>query len=323
MTLILAAIQRAPIGMGWRLLLAIVVTVIAIMITKPISSFKSMAGLDPSRHYLGPLLRRIGGTALGVAAGQRIADRQDQPSQGTPLVAGAPGEATTGRPSYTIQPVEPSIPPLPAPIVLPVRTALPATAATSPIARLPAAAAHRAALAAAAEEPVRTVPAELPPTVPAAIPANPNALPPETVRPDEAPRLRPLTVVPRAAGPVTVRPVVVGRAELPTTAGSQPGLTGPIGRASHHSELDSPMITVAGPLPGHTVAGGKKTAGAIAAAAGTPVTYPTGILVQHEPNLYRPGGSLRIEEYLWFPEPQLDANGEETAAPLYRAKAAA
>ena len=48
MTLVLGAIQTAPVGMGWRLLFAIVATVIAIMITKPVASFKSMAGLDPT-----------------------------------------------------------------------------------------------------------------------------------------------------------------------------------------------------------------------------------------------------------------------------------
>ena len=71
MTLILGAIQTAPVGMGWRLLFAIVATVIAIMITKPIQSFKSMAGLDPTRSYLSGLLRRAGGTALGVVAGNK------------------------------------------------------------------------------------------------------------------------------------------------------------------------------------------------------------------------------------------------------------
>ena len=31
---------------------------------------------------------------------------------------------------------------------------------------------------------------------------------------------------------------------------------------------------------------------------------------------------LRVEEYLRFPEPHVDANGEETWTPLYHAKAA-
>ena len=77
MTLVLGAIQTAPVGMGWQLLFAIIATVIAIMITKPIQSFKSMAGLDPNRAYLSSLLRRAGGTALGVVAGNRLNQRDD------------------------------------------------------------------------------------------------------------------------------------------------------------------------------------------------------------------------------------------------------
>ncbi len=94
MTLILGAIQNAPVGMGWRLLFAIVATVIAIMITKPVASFKSMAGMDPTRRYLGALLRRAGGTALGVVAGQRLADRSDDADRGVSMDApgASPGE---------------------------------------------------------------------------------------------------------------------------------------------------------------------------------------------------------------------------------------
>ena len=314
MTLILGAVQHAPIGMGWRLLLALVVTVIAIMITKPVASFKSMAGMDPSRHYLGPLLRRIGGTALGVVAGQKISDRQDQPAHGVPL---APGQAIPGA-TYAVQPVEPSMPPLPAPMVLPLRTAIPVRAAAAyPAARLPGAAAEQPAISAGAV-------VESPLTVPAELPNSPNALPAETVRPQDAPRLRPLTVVPRVAGLVTARMVVVEAAGPPAarTRASEAELADHVAGPPRHVVLDPAPVTVSGALPGPPRVNGAKKSAAVAAAE-VPVTYPTGIVVQHEPNLYRPGGSLRIEEYLWFPEPQLAANGEETSAPLYHAKAAA
>ena len=49
--------------------------------------------------------------------------------------------------------------------------------------------------------------------------------------------------------------------------------------------------------------------------------YPTGIVVQNEPGVYRSGGQLKVEEYVRFPEPQVDANGDETWTPLYHAKA--
>ena len=90
MTLILGAIYTAPVGMGWRLLFAIVATVVAIMITKPVASFKSMAGLDPTRSYLGPLLRRAGGTAVGVVAGQKLPATT---SGATPALPGMTGES--------------------------------------------------------------------------------------------------------------------------------------------------------------------------------------------------------------------------------------
>ena len=45
--------------------------------------------------------------------------------------------------------------------------------------------------------------------------------------------------------------------------------------------------------------------------------------MQNEPGVYRSGGQLKVEEYVRFPEPQVDANGEETWTPLYRAKAKA
>ena len=51
------------------------------------------------------------------------------------------------------------------------------------------------------------------------------------------------------------------------------------------------------------------------------VVYPTGIVVQNEPGVYRSGGQFKVDEYVRFPEPQVDANGEETWTPLYRAKA--
>ena len=49
--------------------------------------------------------------------------------------------------------------------------------------------------------------------------------------------------------------------------------------------------------------------------------YPTGIVVQNEPGVYRSGGQLKVDEYVRIPEPQVDANGEETWTPLYHAKA--
>jgi hypothetical protein len=300
MVLILGAIQQAPVGMGWRLLFAIVATVIAVMITKPVASFKSMAGLDPTRHYVGSLLRRAGGTALGLVAGQKLSDRPPDSDRGTSPDATAPGEATLSTTTYRVQPVEPSMPPLPPPT-----TVQAVTAGTSPTPRL--------AGWAGADQPAirgRTVTDPARRLLPARVPISPNALPIETggeLPADDAPPLRPATAVPIAAGVVAARRPVVAEytAFLPTGRQSEPALIEPDDRPALQRARRSPVQLRAA-----------------ARAAETSVAYPTGIVVQNEPNLYRPSGPMRIEEYLRFPEPQLDANGEETWTPLYHAGAA-
>jgi hypothetical protein len=298
MILILGAIQHAPIGMGWRLLFAIVATVIAVMITKPVASFKSMAGLDPTRHYVGSLLRRAGGTALGVIAGHKVSDRPADSGRGTPQDATAPGEVTPNTTTYTVQAVEPSMPPL-----APPTTAQAVTAGTD---TTPGLAEWEGAYLAAIRS--RSVTAR--PVLPARVPLSSNGLPSETggqMPPDGAPRLRPVTREPIVTGAVTARQPVVAEylAFPPAGRQSEPTMTEPDNRPALQPARRSGVDT-----------------GAAAQAAKTSVVYPTGIVVQNEPNLYRPNGPLRIEEYLRFPEPQLDANGEETWTPLYHARAA-
>ena len=325
MTLILGAIQTAPVGMGWRLLFAIVATVIAIMITKPIQSFKSMAGLDPTRNYLSALLRRAGGTALGVVAGNKLSHRDDAGHGGPGGYPGmAPGESGV---AYTVQPVEPSMPPLPSPRAAPTT----AYASAGPIgwagAERLAGVAPRPALEGARRR------------TPEPAHSSPNALPPETeivVPPERPPQLRSVPVVPVAAGISGGRPVVAEQTVRPDAAGTttpadptpaadpgpvrvgSSGVPGPAER--------TPRLTIA-------AAPARSTSAARTArvnptdpppavrSAEPPAVYPTGIVVQNEPGMYRPNGQFKVDEYLRFPEPQVDANGEETWTPLYRAKA--
>lgn len=325
MTLILGAIQTAPVGMGWRLLFAIVATVIAIMITKPIQSFKSMAGLDRNRAYLSTLLGRVGGTALGVATGNRLSQRGDAGRGGANSYPGmATGEV--GVTTYTVQPVEPSMPPLPVRgAALPAGTPRTSTAVggwagaerLSGVGPRPALEAARRPAA----DPVRT---------------SPNALPAQTevsLPPATQPRLRPVTAVPVTAVPVSagvgVRRPVVAEQTTPAGAADQTHAdptvvrvdSGPDTRAGERA----PRITVAAAPAPPTVAARVDPVDPPPAAR--PVeraaVYPTGIVVQNEPGMYRTGGLLKVEEYLRFPEPQVDANGEETWTPLYRAKAKA
>jgi hypothetical protein len=320
MTLILGAIQNAPVGMGWRLLFAIVATVIAIMITKPVASFKSMAGLDPTRSYLGAWLRRASGTAAGVVTGQKLTDRSADDGRDAP--AGTPGEVTT---TYRVQPVEPSMPPLPPPTT---------------VQAVPVGPAANAGLGQAGAKPrvalqPRSVPDPERRALPGPTPVRPNAFPtertPDEVPPDDAPRLlRPVPVVPIVAGAAVRRPVVTEHAEFPAVGGRvrpEPAATAPAGRPIRNPRPRAPLVSGAAaephsapvettrrPNPVHTEPAARP--------AVTSVAYPTGIVVQNEPGLYRPDRPLRIEEYLRFPEPQVDANGEETWTPLYHAKVA-
>jgi hypothetical protein len=123
--------------------------------------------------------------------------------------------------------------------------------------------------------------------------------------PDNAPQLRPVTVTPTDAGVAPRRPVVPEYTAFPPVGWRSGSATDPDQRPDLQPARRSPVDLRA---PDR--------------AAETSVAYPTGIVVQSEPNLYRPGGPLRIEEYLWFPEPQLDANGEENWTPLYHSRAA-
>jgi hypothetical protein len=301
MILILGAIQRAPIGMGWRLLFAIVATVIAVMITKPVAFFKSMAGMDPTRHYVGSLLRRAGGTALGLLGEHKLIDRQPDSAPSTSPDATAPDEVTPSATTYTVRPVEPSMPPLAPP---PAVQAL--TAGTHPGPRL--------AGSAEVDQPAirdQTDTDLARPGLPARVRISPNALPIESgggIPLDDPAQLRPVAAEPIVAGmAATQRPVVAEYTAYPPAGRrNEPALTEPDYRPTFQPARRSPVDAMA----------------PAARAAETSVVYPTGIVVQNAPNLYRPSGPLRIEEYLRFPEPQLDANGEETWAPLYHARAA-
>ncbi len=314
MTLILGAIQTAPVGMGWRLLVAIVATVIAIMITKPIQSFKSMAGLDPTRSYLSSLLRRAGGTALGVVAGNKLTQRDDAGRSGMGGYPGmAPGESAV---TYTVQPVEPSMPPLPSPQTVP-------TTAYGSAGAIGWAGAER--LAGVGPRPALEGSRR---TTPDPIRTSPNALPPEpevTVLSPDPQRQQPATVVPILAGVDVRRPVVTEQAALPV-AEPMPAEPGPIrvGSSTEGGPAErAPRLTVAGAAAPPVDPSARKSADPppVVRTVDSTAVYPTGIVVQNEPGVYRSGGQFKVDEYVRFPEPQVDANGEETWTPLYHAKA--
>ena len=140
-------------------------------------------------------------------------------------------------------------------------------------------------------------------------------------------RRRPGALVPLVAVAAARRPVVTEQTAVPATA--EPSGTGPAAVGSSDRPVTGGRAAATGRggrrwrSPRSTKARKVNPVDSEPAprAVAPPVAYPTGIVVQNDPGLYRTDRALRIEEYLKFPEPHVDANGEETWTPLYRAKA--
>jgi hypothetical protein len=141
--------------------------------------------------------------------------------------------------------------------------------------------------------------------------------------------VQPVRVVPIVAGAAVRRPGVPEQAALPPVdrrMRTQSPIAEPAGPATTPHRADAALVGTAAAAPHPTPTENHRRVSQVdhepaARTAGTTVTYPTGIVVQNEQGIYRPDRPLRIEEYLRFPEPQLDANGDETWTPLYHAKA--
>ena len=111
MTLVLSALSTAPVGVGWRMMLAIIATVIALMFTHPVKSFKAMAGMDTTRSMVASMMKRAIGTAVGTVVGSKVWDSQklpDKESGEEEKAADTSTGETTAAPRP--QPVEPARP---------------------------------------------------------------------------------------------------------------------------------------------------------------------------------------------------------------------
>jgi len=170
--------------------------------------------------------------------------------------------------------------------------------------------------------------------LPAPAQVSPNALPPDKPIEEEVPTddsarpLRPVTVVPVVNGAELRRPVVAEHAAVPARRGqvpTEPGAAEPAYRPTTHPTHGPVQITASASTHPPQVQAHHRINPVDAEPATRrvepAVAYPTGIVVQNEPGMYRPDRPLRIEEYIRFSEPQVDANGEETWTPLYHAKA--
>ncbi|MDN5804084.1 MAG: hypothetical protein L0H26_05780, partial [Microlunatus sp.] len=293
MTLILSAISTAPIAGGWRILLALAATVFAIAVTRPIKSFKAMAGMDPNRSVFASMMKRAIGTAVGLAAGSKFVGLpgKDEKKDETPAAAGSEEQ----------QPVEPSHPPLPAPAPL---QALPVGARWEQVDQSQQTTAWGGYTAVGGHTrshslDLRVAPAPPRPTLPAALDQRPRELPAGTTT-------VPVPSPTAAAGADTSRRAVEADRPRLLDAGNTAtsSTTEPIPLVSSGSSVQPPVVGDPPPPTGP--------------AAPAPVVYPTGIIIQPDAGLYRSSGAAA--EYHRFTEPQVDAQGQETWEPLYRAE---
>jgi len=294
MTLVLSALSTAPVGMGWRMLLAIIATVIALMFTRPIKSFKAMAGMDPNKSAVASMMKRAVGTAVGTLAGNKVWDGT-QPAtsdENKPAVDTTAPHETMEAP----QPVEPSRPPLPpAPPLYAIsvahsRRALDPAPATAWAGYTAVDGRTRAADPELSAGPQ---PAELPASSARqlrALPAGTVALPAVAVAASKT-----TTGASRHAPPDIQ---AVETEERPTLAPE------PV--------LDPGSVQPLIPTP-------QPAAASQPAGIGAAVVYPTGIITQTDPSLYRRGNTALVdgEHYHRFNEPQVDQNGQQTWEPVY------
>lgn len=297
MTLVLSALSTAPVGVGWRMLLAIIATVIAIMFTRPVRSFKAMAGMDPSKSAIVSMMKRAVGTAVGTVVGNKVWDGHKLPVANTTDAETGPETNAGDETTVPQQPVEPPRPPLPPP---PPLRALPVGQGQRALEPAPATAwAGYTAVGGRS----RAADPEL------VVAPQPAQLPPSTERP-----LRALpvgtTVVPVAAAAAVGAAAGTRAAEHTRTDTDPPPATVP-----EQPQPDTPVQSPVTDPP--LVSRGKPAEGAA-------VVYPTGIIVQAEPGLYRTQGSALVngEHYHRFSEPQVDENGQETWEPIYHAETA-
>lgn len=294
MTLVLSAFSTAPVGVGWRMLLAIIATVIAIMFTKPVRSFKAMAGMDPNKSALVSMMKRAVGTAVGTVVGNKVWDGHKLPVASA--VEADTASNTADETTVTPQPVEPSRPPLPPP---PPLRALPVGQGQRALEPAPAAAwAGYTAVGGRA----RGADPEL------VVAPQPAELPPSTDRP--------------------LRALPVGTTVVPVAAAAAVGAAAGT-RAAEHARNEADQTTATVPeqpepdMPVQPPIAEPGLPSRRSPVEGAAVVYPTGIILSPEPGLYRASGSAvsgQSVDYLRLNEPQVDENGQETWEPVYHAE---
>ena len=296
MALVLGAIQaNTEIGAGAKLFWVVVATVVGLVLTRPVHSFKTIVpGLDPHRSYLRSAISGVAnyigartGTEDGAASALRSSFAHTDQSSGS---AGSGAVSSDARESLDPLP-HPAWSSSPAPD--PVGEQLPAVAAAPAPARSAARGADRSPGWAPGQ------------AWPGVVAAGPVGAPPPTARLQ-------LDAVPAGSRPVE------DRVASPATANA----------SGQDTVVDAPVVTsppagAAAPSSArHGWAHRPRPVGP--AESGTEVVYPTGIIVAAEEHpLYQRStaqGPEPSEIYLSAPDPEIAEDGSEHELVAYRSR---
>ena len=295
-TLVLSALQNADnLGTGVKLLAMAVVTIAAIMLTKPAHTFKAMTpGMKPGRSYLGGIVQRAAGVRLGMKLGaDDDKERQDSRSHQMPADV---SRATTDGGSRHVQSTMPALPP--PPYLASRRGVVEAVPVSGSAAALEGSMVTRHELTAASS----------------AVPTTRwSGLVASSTQSDEQ-------VSPRRAARAS---------EAMADSGAAGSYASTAGRTEDDHATTRPYV-VETPLAAYTgeaeTGAPRRAEPAAAERLSGRVVYPTGIIVptehRSEAGLYRATSrDLSTDgEYVRLPEPQLDAYGHEVPMVTYRSK---
>jgi hypothetical protein len=305
MALVLGAIQANPeLGAGAKLFWVVVATVVGLVLTRPIRSFKTIVpGLDPNKSYVRAAMTGAAsyfgarlGSEEGSEAGIRSSFPQTEASAGTGVPAGSPS-SSDARESLEALPKPAWVTSSPSD---PVWTQVPvAGAALTSASSAPTAGAARAAGAGGASAGWSR--GQVWPGVVAGSPVRPE-LPAAPPRLEAVPEGAPTSVVQH-------RPVV---------------------DAGNDTVVDSPVVgspsSETAPSSG-TPAWARRPRPGTPAEGGAEVIYPTGVIVAAEETpLYQRSSadaSEASEYYVTLPEPELDADGHERGMVTYESRVGA
>lgn len=297
MSAVLGGLNASDLATPTKLFWIVVATVVGFALTKPMRTFKTMTpGLDPNQSYLRNFITNV---ASAYAAGKGVSTGLREPGQDATDDSTQEPDNTT--PERSRAPQQESMPPLP----------------PNPTARYALDAAPRE------DEYVEQLRPQAQEAGPA--PAHAAVTGSRTWSGVTGSPARPAvtagpTTSPQAA-PINTR---AGADESSPSASVQAGDSVPATAVT--TSLPAPASTptpAPAEAPEQTPRSAPSADQVSSASAPAPndedagkVVYPTGIIIQHDPTLYR-GGEGGAETYIKMPEPELDGLGEEHDIVLY------